>query len=131
LRHASEAKHRPVLYCWTLGSAGRNVEVLALQFTVIDTSALASVMVADHDRLLFRDLPATYRGPGTDVWRVEDGGVFSPEAFAALFVGRVDVGYVMALTWAGAEGEDAYLLLADSGQVFRVVTQSYRYWVPE
>jgi hypothetical protein len=38
---------------------------------------------------------------------------------------------VIALTWAGTEGEDSYLLVADSGNVFRSVATSYRYWVPE
>jgi hypothetical protein len=128
LRHASEVKHRPVLHCWPLGSATPNVEMLALQFAVIDTSALASVVVADHDELFFHDLPATYRGPAADVWRVEDNGTFLPDAFGIPFFCRLRGTYVMALTWAGAEGEDSYLLVADSAHTLRTVTQSYRYW---
>lgn len=130
LRHAAQLKHRPVLHCWTLGSATPNVEILALQFAAIDTSALASIVVADRGQLFFHDLPATYRGPAADVWRVDDNGTFSPTAFGIPFYGRRGGRFVMALTWAGAEGEDAYLLVADSANTLRAVTKSYRYWAP-
>ena len=130
LRHASEIKHRAVVNCWPLGNASPSVALLALQFTVVDTSALASIVMADRDQFFFFDLPATYHGPEADVWRVEDGGTFSPEAFGVPFFGRLHGTYFMALTWAGAEGEDSYLLVTDSAHALRTVTKSYRYWVP-
>jgi hypothetical protein len=128
LRQAAQAKHRPVLHCWPLGSVNPHGEILALQFAVIDTSALASIVVADNDQLFFHDLPATYHGPSADVWRVDDNGTFSPDAFGIPFFCRLRDTFVMALTWAGAEGEDSYLLVADSVHAFRAVTQNYRYW---
>jgi hypothetical protein len=130
LRQAAQVKHRPVLHCWTLGSATPNVEILALQFAAIDTSALASIVVADHGQLFFHDFPATYRGPAADVWRVDDNGTFSPADFGIPFCGRRGGRFVMALTWAGAEGENAYLLVADSANTLRAVAKSYRYWAP-
>ena len=77
-----------------------------------------------------QDFPATYRGPQQDLWRVEDGGTFSPEGFAIPFIGRLRGTYFVGLTWAGAEGEASLLLVADSARAFRTVRKSYRYWVP-
>jgi hypothetical protein len=130
IRRMSQAKHRPVLHCWPLASVQPNVQVIAVQFALVDTSALASLVVVSQDRLLFQDFPATYRGPDSDIWRVDDGGTFSPHAFGILFFCRLRGTYVMALTWAGAESEDSYLLVADSADTFRSVATSYRYWVP-
>jgi hypothetical protein len=129
-RRAAAIKRRAVLHCWRLGSAGANVAILALQFAVVDTSALASVVIADGEQLFFQDFPASYHGPDQDLWRVEDGGTLSPEAFGILFIGRLRGTYFMGLTWAGAEGEASYLLVADSTAAFRTVTKTYRYWVP-
>lgn len=55
----------------------------------------------------------------------------SPDGFGIPFLCRLRGTCVIALTWAGTEGEDSYLLVADSGNVFRSVATSYRYWVPE
>lgn len=129
LRRMAVAKRRAVLHCWPLADAS-DAQIVAVQFGFADTSALASVVVVDRGRLLFDDFPATYRGPDSDIWRADDGGVFSPEAFTVLFVCRLRGAYVMALTWAGAEGEDADLLVADSADAFRRVATAYRYWVP-
>lgn len=125
------AKDRAVAHCWTLAVSGPHVTVTAAQFANRDTSALASLVVIDHGKFLFEDFPATYRGPEKDVWRVDDGGVFSPEGFQVLFLARVRGVDIMGLTWAGSEGENAYLLVADSAAAFRTLTHSYRYWVPE
>src|SRR5437588_683389 len=76
-------------------------------------------------------LPRRHRRPDESVWRVDDQGVFSPGDFAILFVAQLSHACVMAITWAGVEGESDELLLADSTDVFRTVTRAYRYWVPE
>jgi hypothetical protein len=131
IHRIAEAKRRSVLHCWPLGAALRNVQIVAVQFVVIDTSALASLVVLDEKKLYFRDFPATYRGPEESTWRVDDGGEFSPESFGILFFCRLQGVYVMAFTWAGAEGEDSYLDIADSADTFRSRANAYRYWVPE
>lgn len=125
------ARGRSVLKCWPLAAIGPHVTVAAVQFANRDTSALASIVVVDHGQFLFEDFPATYRGPDNDVWRVDDGGKFSPEGFQVLFFARVRGIDIMGLTWAGSEGENAYLLVADSASAFRTVAHTYRYWVPE
>jgi len=88
-------------------------------------------VVADSVRLLFADFPARYEGPERDVWRVDDQGEFSPQAFRILFLAPLGRSYTMGLTWAGTEGEDSYLLVADSADGFRTVATVYRYWAPK
>jgi hypothetical protein len=131
LRRIAATKQRAVVHCWPLASAPRDIQIIAVQFALVDTSALASLVVADPPRLVFQDFPATYRGEGESTWRVDDGGIFSPENFDILFFCRLRGTYVMALTWAGAEGEDAYLATADSADSFRTTADTYRYWVPQ
>ncbi len=131
LRRLAATKQRRVLFCRPMASAPPDVRIVAVQFATIDTNALASLVVVTATQLLFEDFPATYSGPGETTWRVDDEGVFSPRDFAILFLSRVRGIYVMGLTWAGAEGEDAYLLVADSAAAFRTAKSTYRYWSPE
>ena len=131
LHRIADAKHRDVLHCWPLGAAQPNVQIVAVQFVTVDTSALASVVVADGEKVFFRDFPAQYRGPEEDTWRVDDGGEFSPYGLEILFFCRLRGANVMALTWAGTEGEDSYLDVADSADAFRSLVSSYRYWGPD
>lgn len=130
LRRLSAIRHRRVLNCWRLAMAKPDIEILAAQFAPVDASALASVVVADGRHVFFQDFPATYRGPDTDTWRADDNGAFTPDGFGILFLSRHRPPDVVALTWAASEGENAYLLVPDSANGLRVVTHSYRYWVP-
>lgn len=88
-------------------------------------------MLVRDGSLLFQDFPAVSRGPHESVWRVDDQGIFSPEDFEILFVAQLSHAYVMALTWAGAEGESDELVLADSPDEFRTIIKDYRYWAPD
>ena len=131
--HASRlaaAKRRPVIHCWQIAETPTHLEVLAVQFANIDSSALASLALVGDSSLMFKDFAAVYHGPGESTWRVDDGGEFSPRGFDILFVAALPSGYVMAITWAGAEGESCELLLGDSAGAFRTLTMSYRYWGP-
>lgn len=124
------AKKRQVIHCWEIAAAPTELRVLAVQFANIDTSALASLAVVGDTSLVFKDFPATHDAADGGTWRVDDEGVFSPSGFDILFVARMPEGFVMAFTWAGAEGESSELLLSDSASAFRTLAQSYRYWSP-
>jgi hypothetical protein len=124
-------KQRSLLNCWPMASVQPSIQVVAAEFAHVDRSALASIVLVTNSGLLFQDFPATYSGPEGDTWRADDGGVFSPEGFSVLFLCQVRGVYVMALTWAASEGENAYLLVADSADAFRTVSHAYRYWVPQ
>jgi hypothetical protein len=122
------AKERQVIHCWEIAAAPTELRVLAVQFANIDTSALASLAVVGDTSLVFKDFPATHSDEST--WRVDDEGMFSPSGFEILFVARLSYGYVMAITWAGAEGESSELMLSDSASAFRTLVKAYRYWSP-
>jgi hypothetical protein len=124
------AKKREVIHCWHIATAPAQLEVLAVQFATIDSSALASLVVVSDSSLFFKDFPAIHNADEGSTWRVDDEGVFSPGAFDILFVASMPYGYVMAFTWAGAEGQSSELLLADSAGVFRTLTIGFRYWSP-
>lgn len=124
----ASAKRRQVIHCWHIAATPTHRDVLAVQFVSIDTNALASLAVVGDGSLVFKDFPAVYSEETT--WRVDDGGVFSPKDFDILFVAEMPYGYVMAIAWAGAEGESCELLLADSPGAFRTLTTGYRYWAP-
>ena len=102
---------------------------LAVQFATQDSNGLASIVVDAGGLLLFEDYPATYRGLDESTWRVDDGGEFSPD-FGVLFLGQVRGVWLLVLTWAGAEGIDAYVLAADSSTSVREVEKTYRYTIP-
>lgn len=130
-RRAAEARGRAVTACWPLAAGRSGAQVYAVQFATAGTHALAGLLLADSARLLIADFPADYRGKGYDVWRVDDGGRFSPEGFAILFLGRLRGTPVMGVTWMGTEGENAFLLAGDSAGALRFVTKSYRYLAAE
>jgi hypothetical protein len=122
------AKRRQMIHCWHIATTPAHREVLAVQFANVDTNALASLVVVGDSSLVFKDFPAVHSDEST--WRVDDGGVFSPKDFDILFVAEMPYGYVMAIAWAGAEGESCELLIADSPGVFRTLITGYRYWAP-
>lgn len=124
------AKGRRVIHCWDIATASTHREVLAVQFIGIDSSALASLAIVGDSSVLFKDFPAVQHAGDQSTWRVDDEGVFSPSGFDILFVAALPYGYVMAITWAGAEGESSELLLADSASAFRTLAKAYRYWSP-
>lgn len=129
-RRAAQAKGRAVQDCRPFATTPSGAEIDAVRFATVDTSALASLVLADSVRLLFADFPARYSGPDQDVWRVDDGGKFPTEGFDILFLGRRGGHAVVGLTWMGSEGQDAFLFVADSADALRVVTMSYRYLAP-
>jgi hypothetical protein len=115
------------MHCWRLGRTPSNAELLAAQYATIDTNALASLVVMREGSLLFQDLPAVDRGDSGSVWRVDDGGIFRPQALNVLFVAELPHAYAMAIEWEGPEGHYAQLLLADSTAAFRTLSDGYRY----
>jgi len=124
------AKKRQVIHCWEIATAPTDLRVLAVQFANIDSSALASLAFVGDSSLVFKDFPAVHDGSGEGTWRVDDEGVFSPRGFDIVFVAAMPAGYVVAFTWAGAEGESSELLQWESGSAFRTLAKGYRYWSP-
>lgn len=125
------ARARAVVRCGVITAVDPTTDVLAVEFESRGDSALASLVVVDPARLAFLDFPAVH-GPEGDTWRVGDGGVFQPDAFAVLFVVRGPDVVALAIAWSGEEGESLTLAVSDSSLARLVpAIRSYRYTLPE
>lgn len=123
----ARARARRVVSCRRLAIVGGSTSVLSARFELQGDSALASLVLADSARLTFADFAAENR-PEDGTWRVGDGGEFHPEDFDLLFVIDEPGARVMALTWAGSEGESSMLEVALGDTVgFEKVVGGYRY----
>ena len=76
------------------------------------------------------DYPAEYRGPGADVWRVDDGGVLSAEWFHVVFALRRGSTYTLGIDWVGSEGSNLAVLVSDA-DAFITVLNDYWYQAPK
>lgn len=121
---------RGVVHCEKLGRVAWGAAIVGVQFAPIDTSALAAIALVQDSVQLFYGIEGRDNGPRDDIWRVGDGGRFSTEAFSWLFAAQLPHGYALAFAWAGEEGENDELLVADSTHFGRKVIENYRYWVP-
>lgn len=123
---------RGVTHCWTRAreAAPGGVAVLLADFARQGTSALASLVVVDGDRLIFLEMPGNYSGEGgLSVWRVEDEGIFNPHHFRVVLLARRGNALVLATSWAGAEGTVLGLSQSE-GDLFRPIILDSWYQAP-
>lgn len=119
-------KDRPVVGCWPIADSSSGLQVAILEFSRRLTRALASLVVIDGDRRTYIDYPAEFKGPGETLWRVDDGGEIHAEGFEVVFLLKRGTTYVLAIDWAGAEGNALSVHTADGGGQFtEVVTDSW------
>lgn len=124
------ARGRAIAQCWPMGQVPGGPVLFAVRFVTRDTNALASLVALDGPTRWYHDFPAVDHGKGQAVWRLDDGGTFPAAAMRIRFVSRVRGVLVVGMTWDGAEGENAYLLAADSSGAFRTLQHTYRYTAP-
>jgi hypothetical protein len=118
-------KGRPVVGCWPIGSSG-SIQVAIIEFTRRLNQALAALVVVDGDRRIYIDYPADFRGPGSDLWRADDGGEIHPEGFGVVFLLKRGSTYLLALDWKGAEGSALSLNTSDeAGQFKELFSESW------
>jgi hypothetical protein len=102
-------------------------EVALLEFDRREKDALASLVFVDGARTVFADYPAEFRGAGQDLWRVEDGGVLSPEGIGLVCALQRGGWYALGIAWSGAEGQSLSLWISEDGQRFTKVLNDYWY----
>ncbi len=124
------AKSRPVVACWPIGESPAGIQVAIVEFARRLSDALASFILIDGDRRVYIDYPATFNGPGTDLWRVDDGGEIHAEAFDVVCLLKRGSTYLLAIDWRGAEGSNLSLQTVESGDQFREVLATYWYRSP-
>jgi hypothetical protein len=124
-------RKRAVVRCWPLARLGARAKRLALvEFEPLGRDALASLVFADGDRATFVDYPAEYDEPGASVWRVDDGGEVSPDAFEIVFVLQRGAWTALGVSWSGAEGAALAVSISERGEPFREVLSEYWYQAP-
>ena len=124
-------RNRRMKSCWTLGAVEPQGTIGAVEYERSGRDALASLIVLSAGQRLSIDFPAEYKGEGEDTWRVDDGGVFSPEGFAVPFVLRRAQGAVIPVEWKGSEGVSLSLFVSDpAAPAARKVLQDYWYRAP-
>lgn len=91
--------------------------------------ALASLVAAWGGKLHYEDYPGNISDTES-IWRVDDGGVFSPRDISCIAAFRSPTGIMLARTWSGGEGESSALLRDSLGRLVPTL-ESYRYWSPQ
>jgi hypothetical protein len=94
---------RPVVHCWPLARMTPEKQVALLEFDRRGKDALASLVLVDGSRTMFADIPAKFRGLGEDLWRVDDGGVLSPEGITVVCALQRGDWYALGIAWPGSE----------------------------
>lgn len=122
-------KGRPVVGCWPIAGSG-GIQIAVIEFSRHLTQALASLVVIDGGRRIYVDYPATFKGPGDDLWRVEDGGNIHAEGFEAIFLLKRGKTYVLAIDWSAAEGNALSLHTSESGGQFKEIASDTWYRSP-
>ena len=92
--------------------------------------ALASLIVVAENDTLAIDYRATFKAEGEDLWRVDDGGEFSPDGFHVPFNVCRDGLYFIAVDWRGPEGHSLALHSVRPGTAAQQLIADYWYRAP-
>ena len=102
------------------------MHVSIIEFARRLNHALACLVVVDGERRMYVDYPADFRGPGSDLWRADDGGEIHAEGFEVVFLLKRGATYLLAIEWKGAEGSALSLHVAEgTGQFKELITDSW------
>jgi hypothetical protein len=123
-------RDRPMVHCWPLARLAPKQQVALLEFERRGKDALASLVLVDGARTMFADFHAEFRGAGEDLWRVDDGGVLSPEGLKIVCALHRGGAYILGTAWAGAEGRVLSLWISEGSQRFTKVINDYWYQAP-
>ncbi|MBB6217879.1 hypothetical protein HNQ80_004015 [Anaerosolibacter carboniphilus] len=119
-------KNRKIVDSKLLSKTADNGKVCLFVFERIGEDMLASIAYIEGDQVIFKDYPAKYDKLST--WRVDAGD--EPGLFEVLFLANSDEGLLLGLTWAGPEGENAFVLKEENGVLQQTDLKSSRYWAP-
>ena len=122
-------KGRPVVGCWPIAESG-TMRVAIIEFSRRLSQALASLVVVDGERRMYVDYPADFKGPGADLWRVDDGGEIHADRFDVVFLLKRGSTCFLAVDWAGTEGKALSLHVSDGASQFKEVLSDSWYRSP-
>lgn len=122
---------RPVVHCWPLARLAADKQVVLLEFERRGKDALASLVLLAGPRTIFADVHAEFRRAGESLWRVDDGGVLSPQDFTIVCAVQRGDWYALGTAWAGAEGRSLSLWISGGTDAFAKVVNDYWYQAPK
>jgi len=128
LARAADLKGRQVQEGWVIGEYDDGTRLLIVVFEPNGQNLLMSIVLDSGGNLKFNDHPATL--DGYSAWRVDDGGEINPFVFSVIIAVKTAEGMRMALSWAGAEGENILFLAEDGNSFTELPLDIYRYWSP-
>ncbi len=114
-------KKRPVVGCWPIAESSGGTQIVVIELSRFLTQALACLVINDGERRLYVDYPATFTGPGDDLWRADDGGNIHANGFEIVFLLRRGDTYVLGVDWAASEGSALSLQVSQGGAAFTEV----------
>ena len=126
-RRIEAAQQRSIEQSWGLLQATDGTQIHLVLFQRSGNQALASLVILQRNRILFRDFPAQFNPEST--WRVDDGGNILPEQFRILYLGDVNEHLEIAYEFRGAEGNILDFFRESNGALVKIFTAS-RYMSP-
>ena len=127
IQRIEKLKNRKVVESKLLAKTEEAAHIGLFVFERKEEDMLASLVYVGEDKLIFRDYPATY--DETSTWRADGGDEVGQ--FEVLFLAHVGGKRVLGATWAGPEGENAFVYQEKDGTFEETSLQGYRYWSPE
>ena len=130
LARIEKEKARPATLYFPLYRIGVSQQIAVVEFVPIGNELLASIVLAEPNRLSFFDMPASRKG--TDCWRVDDNCILDlgngreMEVHAVLGARGEQL---IFFTWWGPEGQFITLFQAKGGKLVEV-RKAYRYHAP-
>jgi hypothetical protein len=121
-------KNRKVKSSWEIGVLGSDKTIYLILFERENDDMLASIVMKIPAKFVFKDYPAKYNASST--WRVDDGGSVYPDLFSILFASETESGIVLAIKWAGAEGENTTLFIENGDKFEELNIGTSRYTSP-
>jgi hypothetical protein len=121
-------KKRKVVNQGLIGQVSADVQIGIVEFEkTAGKKPLASLVMTTKSGLIFEDFVGINDDQST--WRVDDGGMITPDMLKIIFVTQSKAGYSLGFEWSGAEGY-SLKIVQQKGVEFRSVLESSRYTAP-
>ncbi|WP_410511709.1 hypothetical protein PaeBR_16770 [Paenibacillus sp. BR2-3] len=124
-------KKREIKQIWKLAELSADRQLYLVQFVRQGKDMLFSLVLKKGNGFTFKDYPAVIQDDENSVWRVDDGGVVTPEMFSILFAAETSKGLLLGLNWRGAEGVNTFFLKQEGDSFEEMDIQYSRYTSPQ
>ena len=121
-----DIKGRSIQEGWIIDEYSDGTQILIVVFEPNGNNLLMSIALKTADGIKLMDYPVV--SDGQSAWRVDDGGKIDPKLFSILFTTPTNEGLLIAVCWAGAEGENVFFLLEETDALSQLPSEIYRYW---